>query len=87
MLKPQPFANAVTVVGLSLYVICRFLALIAPDLLFSIGKSWFHTFNLEAVKMTATFDFGTFLVGGITFGILTWVTAYATASLYNKFAK
>lgn len=87
MLKTVPFANAVTVVGVSLYGICRVVALIAPDFLFSIGESWFHTFSLEAVKVTPPFDLGTFLFGGITFGILAWVTAYASASLYNKFGK
>jgi len=87
MLKPQAFANAVAVVGLALYVVCRVIALIAPDLLFNVGQSWFHTFSLNAVKTTSTFDLGTFLFGGITFSILAWVTAYATASLYNKFAK
>lgn len=87
MLKPIPFANAVTVVGVSLYVVCRVIALIAPGLLFSVGQSWFHTFNLQAVKSVPPMDLGTFIFGGITFGILAWVTAYATASLYNKFAK
>ena len=87
MLKPQPFANAVTIVGLALYVVCRIIALIAPDLLFSVGQSWFHTFSLDAVKATPAFDLGTFLFGGITFGILAWVTVFTTASLYNKFVK
>lgn len=87
MLKPQAFANAFTVVGIGLYIGCRVLTLIVPDLLFAVGQSWFHTFNLEAVRGTAPMDIGTFSLGGITTGVLVWVTAYTGASLYNKFAK
>ncbi|MDO8658920.1 MAG: DUF5676 family membrane protein [Candidatus Levybacteria bacterium] len=87
MLKAIPFANAFTVVGIALYVICRILTLLAPDFLFSIGQSWFHTFSLNASKTATPLDFGTFLIGGVTFGIFVWLTSYAGANLYNKFAK
>ncbi len=87
MLKPQAFANAFSIIGIGLYIGCRVLTLIVPDLLFAVGQSWFHTFNLEAVRGAAPMDIGAFLLGGITTGVLVWVTAYAGASLYNKFAK
>ena len=87
MLKEIPFANAFTIVGIGLYVGCRILALIVPDLLFFVGQSWFHTFSLNVVKEAAPFDVGTFLIGGITFGVLVWVTFYTGAYLYNRFAK
>ena len=87
MLNPKAFANAFTVVGLGVYVICRVLSLVTPDLLFGIGKSWFHTFSLDALQATAPMDMGTFLYGGVTLAILVWVTGYAGASLYNSWAK
>lgn len=87
MLKPQAFANAFTVVGLVLYVVCRIVSLIAPDFLFAIGKSWFHTFSLDSVRAVAPTDIGTFVLGAVSLAVLVWVTAYATASLYNKWAK
>ena len=87
MLKPVAFANALTVVGVGLYIGCRILTLIVPDLLFAVGQSWFHTFNLDAVRGAASMDIGAFLLGGITFGALAWVTGYALAYLYNNFAK
>ncbi len=87
MLKSVAFANAFTIVGLGLYVGCRILTLIVPDLLFSVGQSWFHTFNLSTVKGAAPFDIGTFLLGGITFGVLVWVTFYVGAYLYNRLGK
>lgn len=87
MLKPVPFANAITVVGLGLYVVCRVLSLVIPDLLFAVGQSWFHTFSLDSSKAVTPMDLGTFLLGGITFGVLAWVTGYAFAYLYSRFAK
>jgi len=87
MVKPIAFANAFAVVGLGLYVGCRVLSLIVPDLLFAVGQSWFHTFNLGAARNTAPMDINTFLIGGVTFGALAWATSYAAAYLYNNFAK
>lgn len=87
MLNAKAFANAAAVVGLGAYVICRILSLVAPDLLFAVGQSWFHTFNLDAVKAVPPLDLGTFLLGGVTFGAFVWVTIYATVTLYNKWHK
>lgn len=87
MLKPIVFANVVAVVTLGVYVVCRVLALVAPDLLFAVGQSWFHTWNLDAVKNIVPFDLGTFLLGGVTSTFFAWVVAYAGAWLYNRWAK
>ncbi len=87
MLKPVAFANAFAVVTAGLYVGCRVLSLIAPNLLFAVGRSWFHTFDLASVSSVAPMDIGTFIIGGITSIVLAWVTAYAGAYLYNSFAK
>ena len=87
MLKPLAFANAFTIVALGLYVACRVLSLVVPDLLFAVGQSWFHTFSLDGARTVAPIELGTFLLGGITFGALTWVTSYAGVYLYNRFAK
>lgn len=87
MLKPMAFANAFTVVGLGVYVACRILSLAASDLLFSIGTSWFHTFNIDALRATTPMDIGTFLFGAVTFGAFVWIIVYAGAALYNMLAK
>lgn len=87
MLKEKEFANAVTVVSLGVYVVCRVLSLIAPDLLFSVGTSWFHTFSLGSVKTVAPMDLGTFIFGAVSLAVLVWVTTYATIALYNRWAK
>ncbi len=87
MIRSVPFANAATIVTLALYVVCRALTLVAPDFLFSVGQSWFHTFTLESTKATVPFEIGTFLFGAVTLAVVTWVTIYATIELYNRLAK
>lgn len=87
MVKPTILANTLTTVGLGLYVVCRLLTLIVPDFVFNVAQSWFHTWNMESIRATASFDLGTFLIGAITFGALVWVTTYASAALYNQWSK
>jgi len=87
MLNSKAFANAATIVGLGLYVVCRIATLVAPDLLFSIGQSWFHTFTIESMKTTVSFNIGTFIFGGVSLVVVTWGTVYVFAEVYNKLAK
>ncbi|OGE25171.1 hypothetical protein A3H85_02630 [Candidatus Daviesbacteria bacterium RIFCSPLOWO2_02_FULL_40_8] len=87
MLNAQAFANALTTVILGVYIVCRVASLIAPDFLFNVAKSWFHTLSVDSLKGTAPMDTGMFLFGAITLAVLVWVTTYATVSLYNKWAK
>lgn len=87
MVKPTILANSITTVVIGLYVICRVLSQIAPDFLFSVGRSWFHTFSLEALRGTTPLELGTFVFGAVTLAILTWLTTYASAALYNKWSK
>lgn len=87
MVKPIILANSLTTVVLGLYVTCRMLSIIAPDIIFNAGKSWFHTFSLDALRGTTPLELGTFVFGAVTLAILTWVTTYASAALYNKWSK
>lgn len=45
-----------------------------------------HSLNLETLKSTQGFTFGSGLVGLVTLSSLAWVTAYATIRLYNLLA-
>lgn len=87
MAKPIALANASTVVALGIYVVCRAVSLIAPDFLFSVAQSWFHTFSTESVMSVTPMNIGTFIFGAATLSILVWVAIYAGATLYNKWAK
>jgi len=86
MLNPNAFANALALVSLAAYVICRVLAQIAPGFLFSLAQSWFHTFDLSA-SSKAGLDVGSFIFGAVVLVILAWVTGYAFVELYNRWAK
>ena len=87
MLNAKAFANASTVVSLAVYVVCRIASLLAPDLLFSVAKSWLHTFGIDSLKGTTPLDIGTFLFGGISLAVFVWVTTYAVVKLYNHWTK
>lgn len=87
MLKPIAFANAVTVITAISYIICVLISYLAPDFVFGIAQSWIHSLNLESIKSTAQISFGSFVYGSVTISVITWVTAYASIVLYNKWAK
>jgi len=87
MHKPVALANAAAIVGLGLFVACRVLTLIVPGLVFAVGRSWFHTLESELSQSVAPFEVGTFLLGAVSFGAVTWVTFYVFAQVYNRFAK
>lgn len=86
MVKPIVLANALaTVVGAG-YILCRLIAAIAPDVLFSVGQSWLHTVNLAPLRTMSPMPTGMFVLGLVTSMVVSWVTAYATAELYRGWA-
>lgn len=87
MLKSQAFANAATVVIAVFYVICALLSYIMPDLLVAIASSWIHSLSLGALKSTTTMSISSLIVGVATISLITWITAYAFAEVYNRLAK
>ncbi len=87
MLNPKAFAHALTVVTAVFYVVCWLVSYVAPDFVFGIATSWFHTVNLESVKATTQMDLVTALWGLVSISVLTWVTTYASIWLYNYWAK
>ena len=87
MLKPIALANASTIVATGLYVFCRVVSLVAPDFLYSVAQSWFHTFSTESVISVTPMNIGEFVFGGVTLAVLVWITFYSAAVLYNKLPK
>lgn len=87
MLNAKAFANALTLVTAAFYVVCAALSYIAPDLIFSIARSWMHTVNMEGIRAEFIPDMGTLLFGVISISVVTWVSTYAAIALYNKWAK
>ncbi|MBI3984340.1 MAG: hypothetical protein HY344_00145 [Candidatus Levybacteria bacterium] len=87
MLKPIALANASAVVALGIYVLCWILALVAPDFLFVVAKSWFHAFNIDSAQTAASLNIVELALGAVALSVLVWVTFYAGAVLYNKWAE
>jgi hypothetical protein len=79
-------ANAVATVVAVGYVLCRLVAGVAPELLFSIGQSWFHTLDLEPVRAAGSLPAAMVILGLVTSVVVSRVGAYATAELYRRWA-
>lgn len=86
MLKEMPFANALAVVSGGLFVVCRLLAIVAPDLLRNLGQAWFHSYDFSILPV-ASLGFGDFVFGLITVVAAGWLFGYFLAWVYNKLAK
>lgn len=87
MLNAKAFANAASAVMVVWVVVCALLAYIAPDLLFTVAKSWTHAINLESLRATDNPGLGSLLLGLISATGLTWLTTYGTITLYNRWVK
>lgn len=87
MLNAKAFANAASVVMAVWVVVCAVFAYIAPDLLFTVAQSWTHTMNLEVLKASFNPNLGLLILGLMSATGLTWVTTFATVTLYNRFKK
>ena len=87
MVNSKVAANAMAVVMGVGYVVCRVLSWLVPGWLFTIVQSWFHTFTIESMKTTVSFNIGAFIFGGVSLVVVTWGTVYVFAEVYNKLAK
>lgn len=87
MVKSIPLANSIAVVTAAVFVICRLLAALTPNFIFAIGKSWFHTINFDSARVDSSLSVGAFVLGLVSSAVVAWVVAYATAELYNRWAK
>ena len=87
MVKSSVLASAVaTVVGVG-YLVCRVVAAVAPEFLFNVGQSWFHTVNLAPLRTTAPMSMGIFILGLVTSVVVSWIAAFATAESYRRWTE
>ncbi len=73
---------AATTVGI-IYVVCRLLVGLFPDLMMSIAQSWFHGLTLGSWNLES----GSFIIGLISAVVSAWIVGYLFAISYNSFAK
>lgn len=84
--NPVVTANAAGATTAIVFVICRILVGLFPDLFFSIAQSWFHGISLNQID-TSTLTSSTFLLGLISSAVTAWLIGYLFATLYNFFLK
>jgi len=80
-----PLANAITAVAIVAYVLCRIVSLIFPDALAAVARSWFHGLAVGTAPRPG-FDTGEFVLGLVSFAVVTWLISAAAAWLYNALA-
>ena len=86
--EPNATANAAAVTVGVLYVVCRVLVLLMPELFLSITGTWFHGIDISKIAASSTAaDPGSFVLGLVTSVGAAWATGYLFAIAYNYFAK
>lgn len=84
--NPLTTANAAGLTTAIVFVACRILVGLFPDLFFSIAQSWFHGIALNKLD-PLTLTSSTFLLGLVSSAVTAWLIGYLFANLYNYFAK
>lgn len=86
MHNPKATANALAVVSGVLYIICAVWTMISKESYLGMMSTWAHSLDVNALPQKAP-DFGTLVIGLLTFVIAAWITGYAFAVCYNYFSK
>ena len=86
--EPNATANAAAVTVGVLYVACRVLVLVVPDLFLAVTRTWFHGIDISQIAATsAAADLGSFALGLVTSVAGAWAVGYLFAWSYNYFAR
>lgn len=84
--NPLTTANAVGATTALVFLVCRVLVGIFPDLSFTVAQSWFHGIELTKLgswNLTAE----SFVLGLVSATVGAWLVGYLFASIYNFFIK
>ena len=83
---PMAAANAAGVTTAVVFVACRGLVGVFPDLMFTIAQSWLHGVALTRLNTWAIAP-STFVLGLVSSTISAWLVGYLFALVYNKFVE
>lgn len=85
-MKKDPNATALAAACTTalLYVLCRVAVEVAPDFMFSVGQSWFHTIQFTKMQ-TWNVPAGSFVLGLVSSSATAWLVGYVFALFYNTF--
>lgn len=87
-MKHQPIvtANAIAATTAIVYVFCRILVGLFPDLSFAIAQFWFHGIALSRLN-SWNLTTESFILGIVSSTITAWIVGYIFANIYNYFLK
>lgn len=83
-LNEKAFANAFGALAALFFVGCYILILVSPGLYKAIMESWLHALKLSGLWESAPKGF---LLGLISFTIVSWSAGWLFAWVYNKLSK
>lgn len=83
---PTTVANAVAVTTTIVFVACRILVGLFPELSFAVAQSWFHGIALSQLE-TWNLTVSSFVLGLVSSAITAWVIGYLFAYIYILLAK
>lgn len=89
-LNETAMANSFAVVGFAGYILCVIATFIFPEFLMTLFNSWFHGVDISILRPADgnwVFGTGNLLLGLLTFPIISWLTGYFIAFLYNGYNK
>lgn len=79
-------ANALAVTTAVVFVVCRLLVGLFPDLSFAIAQSWFHGIELSKLSVE-NLTLASFVVGLVSSTITAWLVGYVFTMVYKLFSK
>ena len=76
-------ANTLGALGAIYYLACYIVAAFAPGLYKAVAASWMHMLKLDGLWKTGPQGF---VLGFVSFVIVSWVSGWAFAKTYNYFS-
>ena len=82
--NPLTTANAVGVTTAIVYVVCRVLVGLFPEISMNVARSWFHGIDISKISAW-NLSAESFILGIISATVFAWLVGYLFAVLYNYF--
>lgn len=83
-LNEMAVAHASGILGAIFFLACYILVIFAPEVYRVTAQSWVHGVDLSLIWRPRA---GNFILGLLTFSLVSWVSGWVFAWLYNKLIK
>lgn len=81
-LNEKALANTLASLAAASFIFCVLLTIFAPGVYQAIVQSWFHGVDLSLIWNPQP---GNVVLGFVSFTLISWLSGWAFAKLYNKF--